>query len=119
MQEIHLIQTDKQTGLFYTNAGLQFSIIDKVRYKAGEEGFHIYITSNKKPKKGDWIVDTGRRKVSKVSSYDSKLEWFVVEDGSYASGKKIIKTTDKDLISNEIAPIKEDWIKNYLTTKNK
>lgn len=52
-KNIFLIETDKPTGIFETNSGLQFSIMNKVRY--GEfKGFHLYITSDEEIKEGDW-----------------------------------------------------------------
>jgi hypothetical protein len=49
MKNIHILQTDQPTGIFETNSGLQFSIMNKVRH--GEfKGFHIYITSSEEIK---------------------------------------------------------------------
>jgi hypothetical protein len=43
MKNIHLIPTDKPTGIFESNSGLQFSIMNKVR--TGPNQYHNTSTS--------------------------------------------------------------------------
>ena len=59
MKNIHLIKTDKPTGIFETNRGLHFSIMDKVRY-GKFNGFHIYITSDEEIKPNEWYLFKGK-----------------------------------------------------------
>jgi hypothetical protein len=70
MKNIFFIETDKPTGIFETNSGLRFSIMNKVRY--GEfKGFHLYITNDEEIKDGDWAIcsdyKSSYQKVGKVS----------------------------------------------------
>jgi hypothetical protein len=118
MKNIHVLPTDKPTGIFQSNSGLQFSIRDKVRVEP-LKGFHIYITSDEEIKKGDWCINLN-------SSYEHKelcridnqieLERYAQKIGNDC--KKIILTTDQDLISNGIKQISDDVLLKIIENIN-
>ena len=86
-KNIFLIETDKPTGIFETNSGLRFSIMNKVRY--GEfKGFHLYITSDEEIKEGEefWYNNGGEWYKAIYRDYYKSL---------FPYGKKIILTTDQ------------------------
>ena len=58
MKNIHLVPTDKPTGIFESNNNLHFSIIEKVRSGRDQmfKGYHIYITSEEEIKDNDWFL---------------------------------------------------------------
>lgn len=103
MKNLYLLPTDQPTGIFETNSGLQFSIMNKVRY--GEfKGFHIYITSDEEIKEGDWYLDTTVNVIFK-------------NDKLFLNGigyKKIILTTDPTLIKDGVQVIDDEFLKWFV-----
>ena len=92
MKNIYLYQTDQPTGIFETNSGLQFSIMNKVRH--GEfKGYHIYITSDEEIKKDEYYLGDDNHIYNLVTSVNN-------------NGKKIILTTDPALIADGVQAIK-------------
>jgi hypothetical protein len=102
MKNIHLLKTYKPTGIFQSNSGLQFSIRDKVRVYP-LIGFHIYITSDEEIKEGDWICDIELNRVKK-SQYS----------GTFKNWKKIILTTDQDLIADGVQAIDDEFLEWFV-----
>ena len=107
MKNIHLIATDKPTGIFQSNSGLQFSIRDKVRVEP-LKGFHIYITSDEEIKDGDWFVKTHN---IRSGVFD---EVFKSLSSSSFIGKKIILTTDQDLIKDGVQAIDDEFLEWFV-----
>ena len=84
MKNIHILPTDKPTGIFKSGDNLLFSIMNKVR--TTHEGFHIYITNDEQAKEGDWgYIPFQGGDVKLVGKYFAD-DW-----------KKIILTTDQSL----------------------
>jgi hypothetical protein len=102
MKNIHLIATDKPTGIFQSNSGLQFSIRDKVRVEP-LKGFHIYITSDEDIKEGAWRCDIELNRIEKGK-----------ETGTFKNWKKIILTTDQDLIKDGVRAIGDDFLEWFV-----
>jgi hypothetical protein len=100
-KNIHIIPTDKPTGIFESKNGLHFSIIEKIRY--GEfKGFHIYITSDEEIKIGDReIIDNECRKL-KFTKDETRI------------GKKVILTDNKDLIKDGIQAIDDEFLEWFV-----
>jgi hypothetical protein len=104
MKNIHLIPTDKPSKLCYDkddnllfapNAG--FNIAD------GKQ--HIYITSNEEIKQGDWV------------GYPNLKNWVPVKYlGGDLNGteKKIILTTDPDLIADGVQAIDDEFLEWFI-----
>lgn len=107
MKNLYLLPTDQPTGIFETNSGLQFSIMNKVRY--GEfKGFHIYITSDEEIGEGDWYLDTTVNVIFK----NDKL--FLNGTGY----KKIILSTDPELIADGIQAINDEFLLWFVKNSN-
>jgi hypothetical protein len=102
MKNIHILPTDKPTGIFQSNSGLQFSIRDKVRVEP-LKGFHIYITSNEDIKEGAWRCDIELNRIEKGK-----------ETGTFKNWKKIILTTDQDLIKDGVRAIGDDFLEWFV-----
>ena len=96
MKNIHLIPTDKPTGIFKSGDNLLFSITHKVR--TNHEGFDIYITSDEEIKKGDWFYASDRNTIHK-NQWKGDLKY------EFSFYYKIILTTDQDLIKDGVQPI--------------
>jgi hypothetical protein len=127
MKNIHLVPTDKATGIFESNNNLHFSIIEKVRSGRDRmfKGYHIYITSEEEIKDNDWFLldmshsdilpdeihQMGGNKRSKTGGINFS------EPNSWTKGcKKIILTTDQDLITDGVQSINDEFLGWY--TKN-
>ena len=107
MKNIHIIPTDKPTGIFESKNGLHFSIIEKIRY--GEfKGFHIYITSDEEIKEGDWFVQVNTKKIIKHHPKNGLL----LQPQSF--DKKVILTTDQDLIKDGVQEIDEEYLEWFV-----
>jgi hypothetical protein len=112
MKNIHLIPTDKPTGIFQSNSGLQFSIRDKVRVEP-LKGFHIYITSDEEIKEGDWtyniilktIFTAKQELIDLINHTNVTLTFFY---------KKIILTTDLQLIADGVQAITDDFLEWFV-----
>jgi hypothetical protein len=114
MKNLFILPTDKPTGIFQSNSGLQFSIRDKVRVEP-LKGFHIYITSDEEIKEGDWCINLN-------SSYEHKelcridnqieLERYAQKIGNDC--KKIILTTDQDLITDGVQEIDDTFLEWFV-----
>ena len=102
MKNLHVLPTDKPTGIFKSGDNLLFSIMNKVR--TTHEGFHIYITSDEEIKEGDWfMIFTNKKPVAptKAGLFDSDC-------------KKIILTTDQDLIKDGVQAISDEFIEWFV-----
>ena len=104
-KNIHILATDQPTGIFETNSGLQFSIMNKVRY--GEfKGFHIYITSDEEIKKDSWVIK------------DNKLMYLVFLKVNSSRSKegalKVILSTDPTLIEDGVQAIDDEFLEWFI-----
>jgi hypothetical protein len=104
---IYLLPTDQPTGIFETNSGLQFSIMNKVRH--GEfKGFHIYITSSEeikdvRPHKGKWQLEQGQI-LNKFPDYLTDL----------SDCKLVVMTTDPTLIADGVQEIDNEFLEWFI-----
>lgn len=79
------------------------------------EYYNIYITNNEKIKEGDWILDIQQKYVHKCFSIERSRLVFTEND------KKIILTTDQNLIKNGIQAIDDkflEWFVNNPSCKD-
>jgi hypothetical protein len=109
MENIHILPTNKPTGIFESKNGLHFSIIEKIRY--GEfKGFHIYITNDEEIKEGDWVYHKVLKSVFKIDLKEVSQEY--VEERKNI--QKIILTTDPDLIKDGVQEIDEEYLEWFV-----
>jgi hypothetical protein len=104
MKDIHVLPTDKPTGIFKSGDNLLFSITDKVR--TTNEGFYIYITSDEEIKEGDWYYNY------KTNTIQRRTEG--TNNESYIGFKKIILTTDQDLIKDGVQAIDDEFLEWFV-----
>jgi hypothetical protein len=108
MKNIFLLPTDKPTGIFETQLnGLQYSIMNKVR-TAPLIGYHIFITTDNKFVKDEWLTDgieviQASPKLVNAQGLVNRREW-----------KKIILTTDPDLIKDGVQPIDDEFLEWFI-----
>jgi len=112
MKNIHLLPTDKPSRLHLGNSGLV--LCDLNFGKNTINGQNIYITSDEEIKK-DWCIDIEDNTVFKVKeqAYSGLLRSATdsfVED----SCKKIILTTDQDLIKDGVQAIDDEFLEWFV-----
>ena len=98
-KNIHVLPTDKPSKLFYNVGGaLLFTKWDNYN------GVNIYITSDEEIKEGDWVLFISTNEVIKVplGGFKGKV------------CKKIILTTDRDLIKDGVQAIDDDFLEWFV-----
>jgi hypothetical protein len=103
MKNIHVLPTYKPTRLRYFDSKLEIMFL--IPKKSDIVFQNIYITSDEKIKEGDYVIWNG--KVYK----DSKRSFTGVD---YSQCKKIILTTDQDLIADGVQSIPDDFLEWFV-----
>jgi len=117
MKNIHLIPTDKPSRIIYNDAN-QLCYQSNKSFKNDRKNrkkFNIYITNDEEIKEGDWFIQTTYEGVFKCS--DAKIEYIYFDRDSYepiAYCKKIILTTDQDLINDGVQSIDDDFLEWFV-----
>jgi hypothetical protein len=106
MKNIHLIPTDKPSRLHLGNSGLV--LCESVLSKYTINGQHICITNDEEIKEGDWFYNPA----TKEALYASKemLSWNCNTTQEHKGWKKIILTTDQDLIADGVQAIDDKFL---------
>ena len=126
MKNIYLLPTDKPSRLYYNGTSYKdpnsTMAMDWFISSAGYKPQNIYITSNEEIKEGDYYVHVSNDINGveyKTINYCHKPhrkqdnEWYV--DGMYSNQcKKIILTTDSDLINDGIQAIYDDFLEWFV-----
>ena len=114
MKNIHLIPTDKPSRLHNKNGELGNYPSTKLYiedFKGNQHNsFHIYITSDEEIKEGDWFMDVEELEILKASE-NVELHLVNVLKPNY---KKIILTTDGELIKDGVQSIDDEFIEWFV-----
>jgi hypothetical protein len=109
MKNLHLLPTDKPSRLHYYSV-LNFGVSkENLNWKQGR---HIYITSDEEIKEGDWFFNGEHiLQCSDVTDIiiDTEGQWSTIEDC-----KKIILTTDPDLIKDGVQSINDEFLEWFV-----
>lgn len=102
MKNLHVLTTENQSRLRYNIITKIWELNEFHKYHTDIKSTHnIYITSDEEIKEGDWC-------------YHPLLKWGSVIKSKYdepnSTMKKIILTTDQDLINDGIEQISEDTL---------
>lgn len=118
-KNLHMVPTEKPTGIFKSGDSLLFSIRYKVR--TTHERFHIYITNDDEIKEGEWFIFYSKilgwpTIVYKHLGLDTHNFIKVYEDMSvdFTDCKKIILTTDPDLIKAGVQSIDDEFLEWFV-----
>jgi hypothetical protein len=115
MKNIHVLPTNQKSKIFFNhNKGFekyQFSKEPFVNGLTNTSNQHIYITNDEKPKAGDWVIKIsslykGGGNIQKYSFIDTHFEDIVF--------KKIILTTDLELIADGIQAIDDEFLEWFV-----
>jgi hypothetical protein len=107
MKNIHLIPTDKPSRLWTNNLRRRLWLDEFPEQHPTNIAKHIYITNDEEIKEGDWYIDDGNQIRKSITS--DKQYWSVRKDY-----KKIILTTDQDLIKDGIQPIDDEFLEWFV-----
>jgi hypothetical protein len=100
MKNIHVLSTENSSRLSYNeNSVLE---LHRLQWRKGTQ--NIYITSDEEIKEGDWFI-TKTNDILKVQK---------PEKGYEPIGKKIILTTDQDLIKDGVQAIDDDFLEWFV-----
>ena len=109
MKNIHLIPTDKPSRLqlnVNTKRLILFNNIQSNNESAHLATQNIYITSDEEIEEGDWFYDLDTKYVKIKQSFENSHLDF--------NGKKIILTTDQELISDGVQDIEDEFLKWFV-----
>jgi|LakMenE01Jun11ns_1017448.scaffolds.fasta_scaffold9773464_3 hypothetical protein len=108
MKNVHVLPTDKQSRIYLIKSNNKLGITSNnpeftENFGSGTQNQHIYITSDEEIKEGDWFL-TDDKRVEKCASDWRAREWH----------KKIILTTDVDLIADGVQAIDDDFLEWFV-----
>jgi hypothetical protein len=103
MKNIHLLPTEKPSRLFKFANQLHLDTIPKEYYKK----YNIYITNSEEIKEGDWCINLAHKQVVKPTD----VEW---ANSNHDNLKKIMLTTDQDLIADGVQAIDDEFLEWFV-----
>jgi hypothetical protein len=107
MKNVHLIPTDKPSRLCLSNNSI-LTIIEEANYTFSHiQSVHIYITSDEEIKEGDWVEDNH-------NIYQIKDKNHLLTVLNFGDAKKIILTTDQDLIKDGVQAIDDEFLEWFV-----
>jgi hypothetical protein len=117
MKNIHVLPTDKPSRLCYVicTEKATLTLFEDAMDKASRFfPQNIYITSDEEIKEGDWFI-TDKNTICKCVRVDWKYA-YSIEAGSRSKNncKKIILTTDQDLIADGIQAIDDEFLEWFV-----
>jgi hypothetical protein len=106
MKNVHVLPTDKPSRLHFDDKlFLSTSIQISKNINSIVEGRNIYITNDEEIKVGDWVI----------TPTNDIIQWAKVFQ---PDGKKIILTTDQDLINDGVQPIDDEFLDWFFKNPN-
>jgi hypothetical protein len=104
MKNVHLIPTDKPSSKLIKHKVFNEVKISSLKNLMYWDNVNIYITSDEKSKEGDWVTDC---------EFD-KMKLVLEEEGDLTNWKKIILTTDHDLIADGVQAIDDEFLEWFV-----
>ena len=117
MKNIHILLTDKPSKLLKTIPKGNLILSKSITSGSHWENQNIYITNSEEIKEGDWLIDLVRNEISKANGLSNEDNNLVLDNGSFSTinqCKKIILTTDQDLIKDGVQAIDDDFLKWFV-----
>jgi len=120
MKNIHILPTDKPSRVFVTkDEGLGFDNQMLENTELDCQNQHIYITSDEEIKERDWYLDKFNQKWKledkKLIAFDSQgIKRFSTDNILGHECKKIILTTDQDLIKDGVREIDNEFLEWFV-----
>ena len=108
MKNVHVLPTDRPSGLFRDIKGMLGFNTKWTRLPLGRKNQHIYITNNEEPKDGEICITFGSDKCN------GQLYTFQSSVAYSRSPRKIILTTDLYLIKNGVQAIDDEFLEWFV-----
>jgi hypothetical protein len=110
MKNIHVIPTDKPSRLSILNSG-KLNLGAEIMSSSNSKPQHIYITSDEEIKEGDWVI-----KISSLYKGGGSIQKYSFIDRQFEdiTFKKIILTTDQDLINDGVQAIDDIFLEWFV-----
>ena len=114
MKNLFLLPIDKPSGIYLIKANNKLGITsDNPFYTenmgSGTQNQHIYITSYKEIIEGDWIYC---KKDNLITKTKTKLSFMLAN--AFKTAKKVILTTDQDLIKDGVQAIDDEFLEWFV-----
>jgi hypothetical protein len=106
MKNIHVLSTNKETRLFTSNSELTLAGYPVTTFKTGK---HIYIINSEEIKEETYFLEPINNSVLKLKDNSDKLIKSI-----FPTCKKIILTTDQDLIKDGVQSIPDDFLEWFV-----
>jgi translation initiation factor 2 beta subunit (eIF-2beta)/eIF-5 len=119
MKNVHLIPTDKPSRLLLSGFKTLF-LTPPMEFKSSDTYQNIYITSDEEIKEGDWLFSSKTNNIFKADSIEYLESYNMIEDfdkSFYINSKyskKIILTTDQDLIDDGVQAIDDEFLEWFV-----
>ena len=123
MKKIHVLPTDKPSRLYYWKGNDTYNSQFRLRQIAGFCDFNqnntvnqnIYITNSEEIKEGDWFISLNDDEsfMDVIKNTEENFSDFADEEWTYDC-KKIILTTDQDLIKDGVQAIDNDFLEWFV-----
>ena len=106
MKNVHILPTDKASRLIQAEDD-ELMLLNELYENTHNINKHIYITSDEEIKKGDWVLNP---------IYKTVYKWIKNSDIYFdrIDAKKIILTTDQDLINDGVQSIDDEFIEWFV-----
>jgi hypothetical protein len=104
MKNIHILPTDKPSRLHKIGNELGLTNTPNSNFLAKQH--NIYITNSEEIKEGDWFYDLDTKYIKIKQSWENSHLDF--------NGKKIILTTDQDLIKDGVQAIDDEFLEWFV-----
>ena len=117
MKNIHILPTDKPSRLYLGNNGNFVFGMMQTSIQSRNDDFtnqNIYITSDEEIKVGDWFIPIDLIGYEETSDYDVPLQANIIQLPINIHFKKIILTTDQDLIIDGVQSIDDEFLEWFV-----
>jgi hypothetical protein len=107
MKNIHVLPTDKPSRVYKIRLTQNLQLLEKTYLTSSDSLVitqNIYITSDEEIKEGDWFTDDN----------NSLKRSYKLSHVQFANPKKIILTTDQDLIKDGVQPIPDEFLEWFV-----
>ena len=112
MKNIHVLLTDKPSRLY--EFGGKFILTNESSNAFRNQ--HIYITSDEKVEEKHWALNIGNNEIIYITKIIHKIAYHEPDRGCIRleDCRKIILTTDQDLIKDGLQPIDDDFLEWFV-----
>ncbi len=102
MKNIHVLPTDNPSRLYYNANDKKWQLCEFPKYHTDIKSTHnIYITNDEESEKGDWRLKSSKDNI-------------VILNQNKSNYKKIILTTDQDIIKDGVQSIDDEFLEWFV-----